>query len=130
MEDYFYTAFFFIHAHFSLCVEHMFAVVVSHGIIDRAEVICTVKESFPILIFRLTPLNLAESCHTWEKHIVELAFIRDILCPEVCLYSKNMCLLFISHISCKWLIRVAFLNREVSTDSKWLVSFINRLIIV
>ena len=130
MKDHFYTAFLFVYAYFSLCVEEMLAMVVAHDVIDCTEVIGTVEESIPVLVFRLAPLNFTEGSHARKEHVMEVVLCRDVLCPKVCLYSKNMCLLFISHISCKWLIRVAFLNREVSTDRKRLVSFINRLIIV
>ena len=121
VKDYLYAAFFFIYIHYTLCVKEMFAVVVSHNVIDGTEIISTIKESLPALVFWLTPLYFTKCRHTWEKHIVQMAFSWDIFCPKVSLNSKDMCFSLISHISSKWLIGVALLNWKISTNCKRLI---------
>ena len=115
---------------YSSCIKEMIAILVFHDVIDPAELIGAVKESLPILDLRLAPLYLCKRREAWEEHVVEVVSSCDILCPEVCLYSEDVCLLLFCHAFCSRLIGVAFLHWKVSSDCKWLVLLVKRLIVV
>ena len=74
-------------------------------------------EPVKILVLRLAPLNLAERRHSRKKHVLKLLIGRDILSPQVCLYTENMVLRLSRDISI-WFALVNLLDRKISTDCK------------
>ena len=76
----------------------MLSIVISHHVIDCAELVGAVEEPVPVLYLRLTPLHFAKSRKAREEHVMEVVRGCDVLCPEVSLHSEYMSLLFVSHV--------------------------------
>ena len=106
----------------------MLCIVVTHGLIYVAYLIGAVIETVPVLVLRLAPLHFAKGCQTWKKHIVQVVRSRNVFCPEVCLYSDDMCSFLCSHFRCAWLERVALFHRQESSDGERLALLVERLV--
>ena len=75
----------------------MLSILIVHHIIDGAEVVGAVKESFPALVLRLTPLHFAERGKSWKEHVLEMVVRCDVFCPKVCLHAEDAFLLLCCH---------------------------------
>ena len=111
-------------------VVEVLGVVVAESVVQMGESDESVGEVGVVLQLWLSPLHLAQCCHTWQSHILHVLECRHILSPYVCLNAYDVTSLVGSQFLRHRFVRIYALQGQIATDGKRFVGLVKRLVVV